>query len=316
MPKNIADLLVGGSAEEDENELELASNDTNEEDDSDDDEATEETSEDSGRQGDERDVPDQTAGRSKPEEEVNDQAEVKPQAKVDYGALHEERRRRQELQAQNEAMEKTYQALLQRLNATEPEPEIDYQDDPAGYIRQQQAKLERQVVELNQHREQQAKEAAALQQQRQLAEAVSADEARYSQSQPDYNDRVSAALQTRMTQLQQFGFSAAEAQHTVREEVQFLVSKALNSERSPAEALYAMARAMTPAPQQKPAVVKPNPMAAAAQASKSLSRAGTASTQSETSLKRLASLQGAEFDAEFEKLFPKSKKTSRIARPQ
>jgi len=312
-PKNIADLLVGGSEEEDEKLLENAETEQAEDEVDDDEEAPE----DSGGQGDERDVPAEDAGSADAEKEADNQPEEVKKKLVDYGALHEERRRRQELQAQVEQMERAYQQLVQRLNQPEPEPEISYEDDPAGYIRQQAQRLDKQVTDINAFREQQAQQQQLQQQQRALAEAVSADEARYAQQQPDYNERVAAALQTRMQQLQQFGFSPSEAQHTVREEVQFLVAKALNSERSPAEALYQMARAMTPQQQQRPQVVnKPNPMQAAQQASKSLSRAGTASTPTDTSLKRLANLKGADFDAEFERLFPKAKKTSRIARPQ
>lgn len=180
-------------------------------------------------------------------------AERRPQM-VPHAALHEERKRRQEIERQAAEDRRKYEARFEEIlklvpqPAAEPAPQApaipDVQTDPVGHIvgtMQQlgasQEQINQRLAQYQQQQEQQ-RVIAAVQQQ---AAALEAD---YQAQNPDYQNDLNYLRQVRDRQLQAQGMidPGQRAQQIAAETFQ-IAAHALQQGGNPAERLHQMAKA-------------------------------------------------------------------------
>lgn len=180
-------------------------------------------------------------------------AERRPQM-VPHAALHEERKRRQEIERQAAEDRRKYEARFEEIlklvpqPAAEPAPQApaipDVQADPVGHIvgtMQQlgasQEQINQRLAQYQQQQEQQ-RVIAAVQQQ---AAALEAD---YQAQNPDYQNDLNYLRQVRDRQLQAQGMidPGQRAQQIAAETFQ-IAAHALQQGGNPAERLHQMAKA-------------------------------------------------------------------------
>ena len=191
-----------------------------------------------------------------PEEEAK--PEKPPKGFVPHGALHEERQKRKEMEAQLQRIqqETTYrqQLMEQRLQqlyqsqqqANQPKPP-SYEDDPLGNLKHTQELTQQQIQQLNDRYRQEAENRNRYEQAQaykaQLESVVQSDVAQFSQEHPDYLEALGHARQTRVRQHMAIGLSEAEAVQLMYQEEYQLAEAALQRGKSPAQAAYDIAKA-------------------------------------------------------------------------
>lgn len=184
--------------------------------------------------------------------------EKPPKGFVPQGALHEERQRRKELQAEIQRLQQEqqsrYQTLEQRFaqiqramqeqNAPKPP---SYDEDPLGNLRHgveyTQAQL-KEIAERQQRAEYEAQEIARRQQYvGAIQNAVVQAETEFTKENPDYLDAVAYMKGLRVAQYKAMGMSEQEAVSVVTGEAYQVAERALQTGRSPAEVAFEMAKA-------------------------------------------------------------------------
>lgn len=247
---------------------------------------------------------------------------------VRHGAFHKERSMRKQEQEARKALEvklsEREQAFAraderlkllseamsprqeQQQEAAPPDPETD----PIGAIRW----LRDQVAAAQQRTTEVAKVTEADRADQHMAQSYRADAMRFAQNQKDFGDAYGFLLNGRDAELQAFGIGdAAERMRIIHDEEKGLVARALKDRASPAERVYALAKARgyavkeeKPADEKKPAVVEQIENIARGQsAAKSLSAAGGSPSEVLTA-EALANMSEDEFAAYLEKT-PRSK---------
>jgi hypothetical protein len=176
-------------------------------------------------------------------------SERPPSRMVPHAALHEERTRRQGLEAENRRLveeralfEGRLQAVLglqrQAASPTQPPPEPDENTDPIGtigHLRRRLAAVEAGGARLGE----QARDQAVL---NQLTAAATADAREFRARTPDYDEAYQFFLSNRDAELAFYGVPPAErAQIIDREQLQIAAS-AFQRGASPAQLLYDVAR--------------------------------------------------------------------------
>lgn len=179
-----------------------------------------------------------TAQASTPEKP----AEPKEEKTVSLSALHEERQRRKELQAQIAKMEERFEAFRQSLEKPKEAPAPSYEEDPGAHLLHEVGTVKKTAEELRAWREQQ--EQASIQDQtiRQWAQRFNATEQAFSQDHPDYNDAASYLRNSRLREYKVLGWSEPQAQQALINETIQIGMYAESQGKNPAEVFYTLAR--------------------------------------------------------------------------
>lgn len=230
--------------------------------------------------------------------------EPKQEKVVPYGALHEERMKRKELQEKVTKMEQTFQQFQERLK--QPEPQIPaFEEDPLSHLKAQQEQFEawkrqqdQMTVQQQAYAKQQEEANKVISQYRALANE-------YKSQTPDFDAAYTHLRQSRYDEYVAAGYPPEQAQSFVIEDEFQIAAKAIQDGVNPGERLYALAKVRgyqrpVDKPAEPNAAEKMEALARGQAAAKSLSGGGTG--KAELSLEALAEMSGDEFDKAWEKL--------------
>ena len=197
------------------------------------------------------------------------EAEAKKHTLVSHAALHEERMTRKALQEEVRALreqqaqrdhewrigQERLAKALETVQQRNTPPPPDREADPLGYtvhavdeLRQQQAEAQRQAQERAAWEQQQSQKTAHEQRQEQQVRALhhmtNQSVAILRQSKPDTDAAISFVEAARIKQWQALGCDLATAKERTLAEAWQIAHENLMQQRSPAEALYALAETM------------------------------------------------------------------------
>lgn len=225
---------------------------------------------------------------------------------VNLGALHEERQRRQEFQRKAQEleskvseMERAFQEMSKRLNPEEPIPDFD--ENPAENLKAQIAAAQKRLEAI----ESQGKQSQEQTQQREnfnrFVNQYQAQAAQFAQKQPDFMEAYQHIRAVRRQQLEAVGYTdPAGLEGMLQQEELQIAGKAFQDGVNPAERLYALAKQLGYSGKQ--AENKLQTIAEGQTKGRSLSGpSGSPGDNAPMTLERLSKLEGAEFDAAFEK---------------
>lgn len=227
---------------------------------------------------------------------------------VPLQALQEARREAKEARAIAAKMEQTFNEFRKRLEPAPP-PAPTLEDNPVEFIKGLEAKQAAQdkfIAEQRQQAERQTQLSS-------FQNAVLSAENAFRTTAADYDAAVEFAKESRTADLIDFGMDEKDAERVLTGEILFIAETALRNQRSPAEAIYKLAKKWGYKAKAEPA---PTKMAEAAKkvtqieaGKKAASASGDGGAASgEITLERLASLDGAAFDAAFNKLYGSARK--------
>lgn len=179
--------------------------------------------------------------------EAEEESETK-QKMVPLPALHEERKRRQALEAELKERDEKYARLDERLKLLDEkmrpkEPEIPaYEEDPFEHLRQKLTKEEQErgditkrLSEFEEHQKQQ--QAQAL-----LHQSVVAAENEFRNEHPDYDEAVNHLKSARAKEYNAMGITdPGQIQQMLSQEAVQLAQMALHNNKSPAQMAYDIA---------------------------------------------------------------------------
>lgn len=241
-----------------------------------------------------------------PEPELEKQPEPEPEPeksepepeeekKVNYGALHEERMKRKELQEKVVKMESRFEQLVQLLQPKQEKQVPTVDEDPVANFDarlQQQEQLQSQIIQQQQ----------AEQVQRQVVTAYQAQAAEYASKQPDFTDAYQHLVKGRIKELEVLGYDTQTAAQVAQQEEFNIAYKSLQDGVNPAERLYqiALQRGYSKKEQSPQAPAKDLKVIEKGQQKSKPASGGAPS--GELSLEALAEMDDAEFDAAWEKL--------------
>jgi len=263
-------------------------------------------------------------GRFKPKEQSAEEppaqeapAEEADEAKrgdgtVPQGALHAEREKRKQSDAERDAARAELKSAKDQLEALakmreqiasrRPEP-LPEADDPAAleHLRARLAQTEETVNRYGQDRDMQATQAREV---AELGSVIANAEAAYRQQQPDYDAAIDHVVNARAKELSLYGLPPAQIQQAIIDETLDIVRSAVSQGRDPAELGYqiALSRGYRPAqagdapPAQSGAAATLEAIAKAQGASKSLGSGG-GSTPQQLNDAALAAMSDDEFSA-------------------
>lgn len=247
----------------------------------------------------------------KAEDQENAEAEAEPKADkppegyVPHGALHAERERRKQYEAELADLREWRKQVEQKLNPPKPEPEMpDPVTEPDKFRDWQKDQL-RQRDERFAAYERQLREQTELQQtiRQQMMQRATHDEQAFRAQTPDYDDAINHLGRVRLQELELFGVDPQRAQQIIAEEARGIVQGALQMGRNVAEVAYgiAKARGYDPKAQQ---VAQPNKAAEEsarlrkiADASRSVGAASGGGTSGDLTLEDVAAMSPEEIAA-------------------
>jgi hypothetical protein len=145
-------------------------------------------------------------------------------------------------QARNEAAEikQLYEALEKRLADMAA---IVKGDDPEAKPADPLAPINEQLTKITQRFETEDQQRQAEETHRQVLAYSDQDEARFRQTNPDFPQAAQHYIHSRLTEMQALGYGQTQAESALAEEAKALLYQCAQANRSPAEALYAMAKA-------------------------------------------------------------------------
>lgn len=204
---------------------------------------------------------DTTTSSNEPPEPGNEPPAEPPAGrnqKVPLAALHEERTKRQQHEADLAAERQRNQQLQERFNkflmdqqtaqqqqqAPAPEAPPAFEEDPVAafnYAQKQLQDMQRTIQEYQQGIQQQTQ---AQQQHVQLAQSVSAQEAAFTQTTPDYPTAADYFYQRKVAEYSAFTGDVVAAQQQVAKDYQGIAALAQRLGKNPAELMYNAAKAM------------------------------------------------------------------------
>jgi hypothetical protein len=215
----------------------------------------------------------QQAETTAPESDTPETEQEREQKMVPLPALHEERRARQQLQAEMRALreqqqqqaqmqaqrDQEYQVAQQRLMqviaAREQPPAPTPETDPLAYTAHVAAQTQQQVQQLQQQQQWQAQQQQIQQQQwaqqqaqqqqvQQLVQMTTHSEAEFAKAKPDYQEAITYAKSRRVKELVAAGYAQDDATQFAQREGWQLAHTWLSQGMNPAERGYALAVAM------------------------------------------------------------------------
>lgn len=171
---------------------------------------------------------------------------------VDYGAMKEERIKRQELQRQLEEMTGRYSTLETRTNEIlkrfqqedepKPAPVPEWNQDPLGHTKQRLETTEERLARLEREREEQASQTQQQQQYMQFRGHVAQRTSEFMTKTPDYPQAYQYLMEMQGNALQDAGFPPEQIRATLEQYETAIAQKALADGVNPAERAYAMAK--------------------------------------------------------------------------
>lgn len=184
-------------------------------------------------------------GRFKAKEPVEEQEaeQAKPPAgTVPQGALHAERERRKDVEAELAAAREQLAAIakMREQIASRKPADLPPADDPAAleHLRARVAEQDQSLNRIGQQIDTQAANQAEVQQ---LGAVMAASENEYRSQQPDYDAAIQHVVEARARELGLYGLNPAQVQQTIAEEAMDIVRSAVSQGRNPAELGYQIA---------------------------------------------------------------------------
>ena len=147
----------------------------------------------------------------------------------------EARRRAEEADAKYNALQKRLDDMAALVKGEDPNAPKE-QPDPLKPITEQLSKLTERFETQDQQREQE-------QQWNQVLTYADQDEARFRAQAPDFDNATQHYIKSRLSEMQALGVDQAQAEAILTQEAQQLLFQCAQQGRSPAEALYTMAKA-------------------------------------------------------------------------
>lgn len=248
--------------------------------------------------------------------------ETGKQRKVDYGAFHAERQKRQtteaELQKAREELAKfngrfeTLQQLAQQTKAPAQTQEVTVPDvnvDPVGHFKALYEQSQNKINDLDRWRQTQEGERTAMNNVQQLTRIALGHEAEFAKKTPDYQDAAAYVRQMRDQELDYMGYKdPAVRQQIIQQDALQIAAQALQGNLNAAEVVYNIAKsrgyaAKAPAPAAPPAPAEPSAdakkiatVAKGQAASQSLGQVNGSSVP-ETSVQALLQMSDTDFEA-------------------
>jgi hypothetical protein len=185
-------------------------------------------------------------------EPAGEQAE-RANKSVPHQALHQEREGHKQTRAQLQAAQEQLRSIAEmRARILAPKEEQRppaNEDDPSGiaYLTEQMEQLRQSSQQRDQREQFTETEARRL---NVLSSQLSASEAAYKQSKPDYDNAAQHLIQARMTQLRLLGVPDTDMRQMLRDEAADLAETAINNGRDPADLVYEYAQSYGYQPQQ------------------------------------------------------------------
>lgn len=145
------------------------------------------------------------------------------------------------LAEKNEAMEKRFQAIMEKMEPETPAP--DYDEDPAEHLKHGQGQLSEKVDAILQQQQQDAELRQNQQKERDFAAAFDAEESVYAAEVEDYRPSVQALMKSRTEYWADvIGLNPQQSNQKVIEEFYSVVGAARENGKSAPEALYKLAK--------------------------------------------------------------------------
>ena len=212
-----------------------------------------------------------------------------------------------------------------RMARMQKEAEERYQEDPVGYLRDQNALLQQQIEETRrqqqsflQAQQQSVQESAQM---RQLTQHINTLEQQFRSQQPDYDEAFRFVQERRLRDMDAIGIASPEQkQQALYQEILGMSGRAIQEGRNPAELVYSLAKSWGFQPSssqteglenavQEPARTQPSKLdriQRGQQMSTSLSDSGGAPKGGELSLADIERMS----DEDFDKLWSELERTS------
>lgn len=226
---------------------------------------------------------------------------------VPHAALHEERKRRQELQRQVEQTQAQALALqqqqiammqyMQGLAQPHAPPPPDPAADPIGHTQHEVVQTRQEVQALRQQmawqQQAQAAQAAQANQVQRFAHAVNSSEAEYIARTPDYYDALNHLRHRKVAEYVAAGLDEQSAVARLQQDAVALAAASLQRGENPAERAYEIAKTFGYQPKVRTDAQKLEMQAQGQRASTPSGAGGGAGTK--VSLDALAKMKGSDF---------------------
>ena len=254
--------------------------------------------------------PEKQEAAPEPEKQIDAAAEQPEKSERDsmvpYSALHEERMMRKETQQELKEMRDkldSYSSLREELNqirnANKSEKEQErYEEDPIGYLREQQEKLQETVQQTTSQRE---REQTQLREVQELQSTINAQVNSFVKDNPDYEQALQFMSERRIQDLTALGITDPQTQQQIiNTEAWNIAQTSLQNNKNPAEVVYTMAKSWGYNAAGKAGKTdlenKVDTIEKGQQESKTLSDAGGAAESTGLSLADIETMSDEEFD--------------------
>lgn len=247
-------------------------------------------------------------------EEVKD-TEPEKEKSVPYGALHEERQRRKELQAEIERFRQeqqqnaqVMQQVLQQLNQQNQPQVPSLEDDPVAYFNHKQQEQERALQEIARQQQERQQQEQQQQQHVQFVNAYRSAAQEFAQQTPDFTEAYSYVQQHRANELKAAGYPEHMIPQILQQNEAEIVAIAFQSGQNPAQKIYEIAKLRGYAAKQPQAEQKLQTVEKGIKASRI---SGGAPQGGEITLEALAEAADSLSPEEFNELWAKYAKTAK-----
>lgn len=163
-------------------------------------------------------------------------------------AKEESARLRETLEAGNKRLEMLVQQWQQQNPPRPAEPVPDINTDPVGYFQRQLAETQRELAEVKGFKQQFEQQGQQLSQEQQFINRYSADAHQFVAKAPDFPQAYEYLKESLVREAMEAGFSPQEAIADLQHRERVVAAKAFQDGRSPAEAIYKLAKARGFAP--------------------------------------------------------------------
>lgn len=242
--------------------------------------------------------------------EAQETAPEEQDRRVPLKALQEERQKRAQYEQQLQEYQRREQEWRawaeQQQMAQQPEEQFvepDPETDPIGalkYAKEQQQQMREYLM-------QQQEEAAQQRYVGELTNVAYNAATEMAQKVPDYQDAYKYAINSRAQELVALGTPPQAVASILQQEELRLIDTALQNRKNPAQAIYEFARARGFQGANKPVAADPVMQETRRQVAASASSGGAPASRGSVSPGDLANLNGAAFDAAWNKMFAANK---------
>ncbi len=223
---------------------------------------------------------------------------------VPYGAMHEERMKRKEIQSQLESttqrlsqMEQGWTRLMERMQEQQQPKPPSFDEDPLESLRHDSEQIKQHLYQQQQAEQQRQQQYELEQRKQQFSNKYMDDANAYAQANPEFNEAVKFLAQARFDEYTASGLSRQEALQLLNDDEMAIASRAYQDGVNPAERIFKLAkiRGFQVKAQKQEAEQKLQTIQKGMQASKSLNGAG-GKVSNEPTLESLATMTMEELD--------------------